>query len=148
MEKVEVPFGEEADEAVVEFARIDNTWARCNRNFSYGKHVKESGVVIDVTRVAYLERENRLAWVNRNWSKMCYAERFIHLWFSGCCDMIAGIKPLPNYRQVFKDRFRFVFLQYSNWLGGDSFEVIDFMGFLNLALSALAGKHPNLLKNI
>lgn len=131
MEKVDVAFGSESDAALLEFCQLDSTWTRANRNFSFGKPIEVSKIEIDMDRASFLEKENRLAWVRRNWSKLGYAEKFIHLWFSGAISVMAGVKSLPEYRKTFAESFNRVFLEYSNWARCGFFEVIDFMGFLN-----------------
>lgn len=131
MEKVEVAFGSESDAALIEFCQLDSTWNRANRNFSFGKPIAVSKIEIDMDRANFLERENHLAWVRRNWSKLDYAEKFIHLWFSGAISVMAGLKSLPDYRSTFAESFNRVFLEYCNWARCGFFEVIDFTGFLN-----------------
>ena len=51
MEKIEVAFGPESVDAVIEFATIDQTWTRHNRNFSFGKRTPNTQDLIDQHRV-------------------------------------------------------------------------------------------------
>ncbi|WP_278922764.1 hypothetical protein [Pseudophaeobacter profundi] len=142
MEKVELPFGDQSADAALEFVQIDSTWDRRNRNFAFGKSISVSGIVIDQDRVKYLERENRLQWIKKNWSKLSYAEKFIHQWMSNGIDILAGIKSLPNYRAQFMDKFSAVLLLHCNWVRLNFFEVIDFVGFMSASDSKLALLEP------
>ena len=143
MEKVKVQFGDEAEDAFLEFTAIDNTWTRSNKNFAFGKAPSASGITIDHNRVAYLERENRRAWIRRNWSKLGYAERFLHVWMSGNFEMTSGIKSHSNYRENFKETLISTLRQYCNWLKGGFFEVLEFTKFLRWPESELAKIEPD-----
>lgn len=132
MEKIETAFGDESCDAVIEHFNISKTWTRHNRNFSFGKSIVVTGIIIDPARTKVLERENRLAWVKKNWLKLCYAERFIHLWTSGAEMIALGIMSMPNYRERFKERFLLLYTLHSNWVRLNLFEEIDFKGYLKM----------------
>lgn len=142
MEKVELPFSDQSADAALEFVQIDSTWERKNRNFSFGKAISVSSIVIDQDRVKYLEREKRLQWLKNNWSELSFAEQFIHQWMSNGVNILAGIKSLPNYRNQFLGKFSAVLLLHCNWLRSNFFEVVDFIGFMNAPNTELALWEP------
>lgn len=138
MEKIEIDFGDEARDALIEYVTLSQTWTRHNQNFSFGKSIDVSDVVIDPERAKALQRENRLDWVRKNWSKLCYAEQFIHVWISGSGVIALGVRELPDYREKFKERFIEVFSLYCNWVKSSIFDLIDFKRYLEMAKAKLS----------
>ncbi|MEP0942227.1 MAG: hypothetical protein ABJH63_18605 [Rhizobiaceae bacterium] len=145
MEKIEISFGDESADAVLDFARIDSTWKRANRNFSYGKAVHVSGVQIDRKRQAELERKQRLDRVKTNWSKMNFAEKFIYQWLSDASDIASSAKQQSLNRSDIRKRFNDYFLLHCNWCSSIWYETLEFVQFLKLSHSELAEKPPKMI---
>lgn len=55
LEKVEIKFGDESKDALLEFARLDSTWGRANRNVRFGTRTDDTLRSIDPERLGYLE---------------------------------------------------------------------------------------------
>lgn len=85
MEKTEVKFDKtkQKKDAVIGHALLGGQVNKRNLSFSMGKSLDVTGVSIDPARVIELQVQERLAYVKRNFDKLSYAERFIHLWMSG-----------------------------------------------------------------
>ncbi len=100
MEKVELDFGDESVDAVVEFAELDETWSRSNRNFALGKLVPETFDLIDPTRLTELERLQRTDWLKKNFSKLSFAERFLHVWLSNAKQVLNHVGSQQRMRRL------------------------------------------------
>ena len=59
MEKIEVAFGSESIDALIEYATLDQTWTRHNRNLSFGKRTLETENLIDPERLQELTITNQ-----------------------------------------------------------------------------------------
>lgn len=55
LEKVEIKFGSESKDALIEYALLDNTWCRANRNVRFGVRTADTVNHIDPQRLSYLE---------------------------------------------------------------------------------------------
>ena len=102
LEKVELDFGEDSIEAVVEFADIDGTWKRANRDIRYGDRPDSICDLIDDSRVRYLEAERLRQKHKKNWKNMGFAEQFLHKWMTNAVDVYNqvmsgdGVSIAPN----------------------------------------------------
>ncbi|WP_299779491.1 hypothetical protein [uncultured Roseobacter sp.] len=91
LEKVEIDFGMDSAQAVIEFARLDETWSRRNRNFSTGKRPDDINTIVDTDRVKELEAQRFRKRIKKNWKTLSYAEQFIHIWMTdpkGCLETV------------------------------------------------------------
>ena len=116
--------------AIAGHAKLSTTWNKRNRFFSMGKPLAVTGVQINPDRARELELMERLDAVKKNWKKLCYAEQFIHLWFSGLVSMIR--KPLTWLKHGIsvKDRFLQALFLVRNWSTDDDAQDVDFMDYV------------------
>ncbi len=114
LEKVEVSFGRDSVQAVLEFAKLDMTWNRRNRTFSSGKRPDDINTIVDPDRVKELEIERFKKKVRKNWTKLTYADRFLHIWISDAKLAMQTVKDrtFGSYLDGFVDRLS---LLLSNW---------------------------------
>lgn len=114
LEKVEISFGRDSVQAVLEFAKLDMTWRRRNRTFSSGKRTDDISTIVDPDRVKELEIRRFKEKVKRNWNKLTYAERFLHIWISDAKMAMQTVKArtFGSYVGSFIDRLS---LLLSNW---------------------------------
>lgn len=126
--KLDTP--EQTTEAIVGYAKLSGTWNKRNRSFSMGKPLEETGIQIDPVRVSELELMERLDAVKKNWKKLSYAERFIHLWFSGMASIIR--KPLTWLKlgTSIKERFLLAIVLVENWSTDNDAQEVDFIDYV------------------
>lgn len=127
---VKLDTAEQTVAAIAGHAKLSTTWNKRNRFFSMGKPLAVTGVQINPDRVRELELMERLDAVKKNWKKLCYAEQFIHLWFSGLVSMIR--KPLTWLKHgiSIKDRFLQALFLVRNWSTDDDAQDVDFMDYV------------------
>ena len=94
MEKVEVAFGDESVDAVLEFAKLDATWTRANRNFSLGQRDTSTVGLINPHHVRRLEAELHRQRIKDRFKNLDYANKWLHIWIS-------------NAKRVLKQVYRF-----------------------------------------
>lgn len=145
MEKIDILFGDESADAVLEYAKIDSTWKRANRNFSFGKQNAATGATIDQGRVRHLEQKARLDKAKKNWSKLSFAERFIHQWFSNASEIADTAKQTTTNRSDIKQSFNKFYHYHCNWCQSIYFEVVEFLDFLGRSKSELAKLLPKMV---
>jgi len=92
MEKVEVAFGSESVDAVLEFAKLDSTWTRPNRNYSFGVRDNRTVDLIDHSRVTELETELRRQRIKDGFKDLDYANRWLHKWMSNATVVLDQVK--------------------------------------------------------
>ncbi|MFV1602327.1 MULTISPECIES: hypothetical protein [unclassified Phaeobacter] len=110
LEKVEIDFGMDSAQAVVEFARLDQTWSRRNTSFSSGKRPDDINTIVDADRVKELEAQRFRKRIRKNWKTMTYAEQFIHIWLTdakGCLETVRA----RNFARIM-DTFPDVLISY------------------------------------
>ena len=92
MEKTEIDFGDESTEAILEFAKLDDTWSRANRNFSLGKRTEDTSSLINQERVEELIHMDKMNDLRKRFSQMTFAERFLHIWMSNARSVLEEVK--------------------------------------------------------
>ena len=139
LEKVEISFGRDSVQAVLEFAKLDMTWSRRNRTFSSGKRPDDIDTIVDPDRVKELEIERFKKKVKKNWTKLSYAERFLHIWISDAKMVIQTVKDhtFGSYVDSFIDRLS---LYLSNWSQGVNAGGSMFIGVSRLRSAGLYGR--------
>ncbi|WP_299719936.1 hypothetical protein [uncultured Tateyamaria sp.] len=110
LEKVEINFGMDSARAVVEFARLDKTWSRRNKNFSSGKRPDDINTIVDADRVKELEAQRFRKRIRKNWRTMTYAEQFIHIWMTDAKRCLETVKARTFARIM--DAFPDILLSY------------------------------------
>lgn len=121
LEKVEVSFGEESTDAVVEFARLDATWKRANKNVRVGKRNDAIIDQIDPTRVKELEAEHRRERFKKQFDKLSYVEQFVHRMIGLSQDQFIKVKERIEKRlrtwitSLLPDSTRYYLSLVSNW---------------------------------
>lgn len=96
MEKVELGFGSESVDATLEFAQLDATWSRANRNFSMGTRTKDTMTSIDPVRVHELEGLQREKLLLRTFKTLSFAERWLHIWMSNAKQFLAEVRVVTS----------------------------------------------------
>ncbi|EEE37141.1 hypothetical protein RKLH11_977 [Rhodobacteraceae bacterium KLH11] len=139
LEKVEVSFGRDSIQAVLEFAKLDMTWNRRNRTFSSGKRPDDINTIVDPDRVKELEIERFKEKTKKNWTKLTYAERFLHIWISDAKMAMKTVKErtFASYLDGFIDRLS---LYLSNWSQNKRAGGSMFIGFSRLRSTGLYGR--------
>lgn len=139
LEKVEISFGRDSVQAVLEFAKLDMTWSRRNRTFSSGKRPDDISTIVDPDRVKELEIERFKKKVKKNWTKLTYAERFLHIWISDAKMAMQTVKDRTygTYLDGFVDRLS---LLLSNWSQGVKAGGSMFIGVSRLRSTGLFGR--------
>jgi len=132
LDKTEVKFKttKQIKDAIIGHAHLSTTWSRRNRNFSMGKPLEVSGIQIDPSRVVQLELEQRLDDIKRNWEKLDYAQRFIHVWMSGMVSIIKKPRSWLKYGASIRDRFLEVLSLIRKWSTDISAQDIDFFDYV------------------
>lgn len=113
MEKIDLDFGVESVDAILDFAKLDNTWTRANRNFSFGKRDMNTSDLIDPSRVELLERQACLERTRKNFKDLSFAERWLHQWMSDARRIFDRVT-LAKAGQHWLKRLRELFLYGSN----------------------------------
>lgn len=109
LEKIEINFGGESQEAVLEFARLDMTWTRANRNIRVGERTDQTLSSIDPFRVVELEARRVLQQTKKNWKNLDFAEQLIHRMFSPHPQAMAAIiDAVAEMKRRNNNRFRFI----------------------------------------
>ena len=120
--------------AIIGFAVLGAQLNKRNRSFSMGKSLAVSGVEIDPTRVIELEVQERLNYVRKNFDRLSYAERFLHLWMSGAISIIRKPQSWLSWGGSTSDRFLAFLSLTKKWCADDSAENTCFYDYAEASL--------------
>lgn len=70
LEKVELAFGADSVDAVLQYARFDATWTRANKNIRFGKRSETTDSLIDQGRAYQLQANNNYDWLGKDYDKL------------------------------------------------------------------------------
>jgi hypothetical protein len=125
---------EQRKAAIIGFAVLGAQLNKRNRSFSMGKSLAVSGVEIDPRRVIELEVQERLDYVRKNFDRLSYAERFLHLWMSGAISIIRKPQSWLACGGSTSDRFLAFLCLTKKWCADASAENTCFYDYAEASL--------------
>jgi hypothetical protein len=125
---------EQRKDAIIGFAVLGAQLNKRNRSFSMGKSLAVSGVEIDPRRVIELEVQERLDYVRKNFDRLSYAERFLHLWMSGAISIIRKPQSWLACGGSTSDRFLAFLCLTKKWCADASAENTCFYDYAEASL--------------
>ncbi len=122
LEKVELPFGADSGQAAIEFADIDATWCRANRNFRFGKMASEQRSVIERLSLGTLEWLYR---TNKRLTTKVYGVPFLYTSVrqSSTRDLDSAEGNCDSIHQEITMMFSYLYALASSMVSNDSYGI-------------------------